>query len=60
MNWYYINLSYATFGVAEEDGKVITTPPIAKWMCGKSIEHVTNWVLSKHGEIIKLRNYGRN
>ena len=46
MKWYYINLKYATFGIAEENEIVVKSVPIGKWMIGKNIEYVKYWIKS--------------
>jgi hypothetical protein len=53
-NLYYINLSYATFGIVEENNIIIETAPIGKWMLNKNIDFIKTWVKNKNGEIIKL------
>lgn len=51
---YWISLSYATFGVATENGIVTIAPPIGKWMIGKNIDFIQKWVEKKHGIFKKL------
>lgn len=48
---YWISLSYATFGVITTNDIVTSTAPIAKWMMGKNIEEIKNWVTNKKGKI---------
>ena len=58
MKWYWINLSYATFGIAvsEHTDKVIKTAPIGDWMKGKSISFIEHWVENKKGKIILINS----
>lgn len=48
---YQITLDYACFGVTLRAGVVVTTAPIARWMKGKTLEEITEWVKSKGGTI---------
>lgn len=56
MSWYYIDTGYATFGIAEKGGIIKITAPIGKWMIGKNIIFIKQWVKSKRGTIIKLED----
>ena len=51
MTWYWVSMSYATFGIAIDDSnfKVVKTAPIAKWMIGKDISYIQNWIKNKGG-----------
>ena len=49
--FYIITLPYACFGIIIEDFIVTETPPIAKWMIGKSLVKIVDWVITKHGDI---------
>jgi hypothetical protein len=49
IKWYWISLPYATFGIRTTDGIVDVTAPIARWMIGKHINYIANWVKSKGG-----------
>ena len=55
MNWYYIDIHYATFGIAVKDNIVVKTAPIGNWMIGKDFQFIYDWVVNKKkGEMIKL------
>lgn len=54
MTWYWISLHYATFGIATSDFHVAKAAPIGKWMIGKDIRYIQNWVYKKRGKIVKL------
>lgn len=41
--WYWISVSYATFGICEVDGIVTKTAPIAKWCRGRRIKVVLDY-----------------
>jgi hypothetical protein len=49
MKYYIIDLPYAYFAIGTEEGIVTTTPPIARWMVGKTIKQIKLWVESKNG-----------
>ena len=51
MNYYIIDLPYAYFAIKVEENIVITTPPIGRWMIGKTIQEIIMWVNSKNGII---------
>lgn len=38
--WYYVQLPYATFGIAVRKGVVIKAAPIAAWSIGKTLLRV--------------------
>lgn len=59
---YRITLSYACFGIETNNKIVIFTAPIGKWMIGKNIEFIKNWVKRKKGKIEQLTtlNYIEN
>lgn len=44
-----IDLPYACYGVTTTGNIVTDTPPIARWMIGKSAEAVKAWVCRKSG-----------
>ena len=48
---YWINLSYACFGIIVKNNKVVETAPIGKWMIKKDISFIVNWIKKKKGEI---------
>lgn len=48
---YRISLPYVTFRIEVQDGIVTDTTPVAKWMIGKSIIDVLNFVRESKGEI---------
>ena len=50
--FYIITLPYACFGIVVKDSVVIKTPPIARWMVGKSVVEVKKWVATKRGDIL--------
>lgn len=48
-NLFRIQLSYATFGVIDQEGVITETAPIGSWMVGKSVAEIQQWVTSKKG-----------
>lgn len=48
---YRVTLSYACYGIAVCAGRVVDTPPIAKWMEGKTFAEVEQWVKNKGGTV---------
>ena len=48
---YQVNLPYACFGIITVQDIVVEAAPIAKWMQGKTIYFVEQWVKSKGGTI---------
>ncbi len=48
---YRIELPYACGGILVENGIVKTTAPIFKWMRGKSVESIREWMSTKRGTI---------
>lgn len=54
MEWYWINLSYACYGIAVTRGIVTQAAPIAKWMINKPFAYCQSWLTTKGATIIKL------
>jgi hypothetical protein len=52
---YQIDLGYACFGISvNEDSRVFDAAPIGKWMNGKHIDEIKEFVIRKHGTIKKI------
>lgn len=51
---WQVSLDYATYGLVTEDGRVIETPPIARWAIYKPIEYVKLWVRQQGGRVEKV------
>ena len=45
--WIWVSLSYATFGLRVEDGRVVEAPPIARWTVGRPEEQVAAYFRKK-------------
>jgi hypothetical protein len=59
---YRIILPYACAGIILQNNVVTDTAPIFKWMKGKTLQEVENWVSNKKGTIQKVEiimNYGK-
>ena len=48
---YQVELPYATFGIVVTDNIVVEAAPIGKWMIGKLLPKISNWVVSKRGNM---------
>jgi len=51
----YISISYATFAIESTENIVTLTPPIAKWMRGKSLQQIKPWLLKKKAKVIEIK-----
>jgi len=52
MKLYQITIPYACFGIEVNEINVcVKAPPIARWMKGKSLKLITQWVERKNGTI---------
>lgn len=51
---YWISLSYATFSITVSGGVVTDAAPIARWMIGKKMLFIENWVKKKGGDMVCL------
>jgi hypothetical protein len=47
VRWVWVTLSYATYGIAVEDGRIVDAAPIARWMIGKDEQVVISWLRRK-------------
>ena len=47
-----IDVGYACYWVEAEGVTVTKAPPIARWMIGRHIMEVLEWVASKHGRAV--------
>ncbi len=52
--FYRIELDYGIIGIFTKNDIVTETPPIAKWMIGKNINTIKNYVIKKQGEIMLI------
>jgi len=52
---YRVILLYACYGVIIKNEYIVEAPPIAKWMIGKHINYIRNWVINKGGTFQKIR-----
>ena len=52
---YQITLEYACAGIIVKGNIVRRTAPIFKWMVGKDIQTIQEWVNKKHGVIKEVK-----
>lgn len=45
--WVWVSLSYATFGLRIEGGRVVEAPPIARWTIGRDEQAVADYYRKK-------------
>jgi hypothetical protein len=50
---YQVQLNYATFGLCTVNNIITTVAPIGKWMIGKNITEIKNWIAYKKGRLIE-------
>jgi hypothetical protein len=55
MPLYWIDINYACFGIITKNKIVKETAPIGKWMKGKHIKYIRQWVDKKDGETKRIR-----
>lgn len=53
--WVWVSLSYATFGLRVEGGKVVDAPPIARWAVGKPERTVADFYRGKGARFVQLQ-----
>ena len=51
---YQVTLPYACFGIEVSGGVVVGAAPVGKWMVGKSIVFVGEWIARKHGVLQRV------
>ena len=49
--YYRINIPYSSFVITVRDGMVVEVDPTARWMAGKELKKVIEWVRCKHGTV---------
>lgn len=54
---FWINIHYATFGITSIDNVIADTPPIARWMMGKNLNDIRQFLINKKA-VVKEINYG--
>jgi hypothetical protein len=54
MEWFWVSLSYATFGIALRSGRVVEAAPIARWAVGKDGEFALNYFRRKGAKVHPL------
>lgn len=47
--WFRIALPYACFGVRAHNNVIKEAPPVGRWMVGKYIDDINDWVKKKGG-----------
>lgn len=51
---YQVTLPYACFGIEVRGPEVVSAAPIGRWMIGKSLVVVGEWIAKKHGTLRQL------
>lgn len=51
MKFLRIELPYAVAGIEVDNGIVVRTAPIFRWMIGKTEQYIRAWVRRKLGEV---------
>ncbi len=51
---YQVMLPYACFGVEVAGDKIVLAAPIGRWMVGKSLVVVGEWIARKHGTLKQM------
>lgn len=54
----WIDLPYACYGLVIEDNVVMDAPPIARWMIGKHVIYVANWLYGKKAVVVEVEGVG--
>jgi len=54
IDYYRIELPYAVFALEVEDDRITYAAPIGRWMIGKNLTFIENWVSRKKGNITRL------
>jgi hypothetical protein len=54
MEWYWVSLHYATFGLGSAGGYIKRAPPIARWAIGNRTEYVLNFYRKKGAKVVSL------
>jgi len=57
---YYVDLSYACYGVIVRHEKVIHAAPIARWAIGKPFAELVRFIKRKRGTVIQCKNQHNN
>ncbi len=52
--WVWVSLSYATFGIAVRQGRVVDAAPIARWAIGKDERFVADYYRKKGAIFVRL------
>lgn len=54
LDWYWVSLEYATFGLGATNGVVTSAPPISMLSMGRQIKDVLAYYRSRGAEIVQL------
>lgn len=52
--YFYISLSYATFGIILKNGMIEDAAPIGAWMIGRSIHSIKFWCFNKKAKVKEI------
>ncbi len=58
MDWLWVCLNHATFGLEVEDNVITGAPPIAKWTEGKRVEEILPYYKRKGAKILSDEDNG--
>lgn len=53
-HWLYVELSYATFALTVQNGRIADAPPIARWTIGKRAETVAAYYRQRGTVTVQL------
>lgn len=55
---WQVRLPYASFGIVAQDNVVVEAAPIGRWMVGKLLPKIGDWVAKKRGSMTLVsRNF---
>jgi hypothetical protein len=55
IRWFYISLSYATYGIRSTNDIVDIAAPIASWMIGKKLSEIKPFLLKNKAKVFEIK-----
>lgn len=51
---FFVDIHYACFCIISVDNIIVDCAPIVKWMKGKTLQQVKQWLLNKQAKVIEI------
>lgn len=53
--FFWVDVTFACFGIVAIDNRITEVAPIASWMKGKTLQQIKPWLLRKKATVIEIK-----